>query len=79
MNAYFNAINGFTPFTTPLGAVSGGGGGGGGGGGLGGLGGGGWAAVAAAGAAVSEAVAWAGGGSFDAGMNGVIGPAGTRR
>ena len=29
VNAYFNAINGFTNFTTPLGAVGGGGGGGG--------------------------------------------------
>jgi hypothetical protein len=33
VNAYFNAINGFTNFTTPLGAVSGGGAAGGGAGG----------------------------------------------
>ncbi len=66
VNPYFNVVNGFSSFTTPLGAVGGGvlGGGLGAGatGGAGGLGG------AADGAG-------AGGVTFNAGMNGVIGPA----
>jgi hypothetical protein len=67
VNPFFNAVNGFTTFTTPLGAASGAGGGGGGAGGLGGVGGGGMGGAGGLGA---------GGGSFNAGMNGVIGPAG---
>jgi hypothetical protein len=63
VNPFFNVINGFSSFTTPLGAVSGAGGVGGG---AGGLGGGGLRAVGVG----------AGGGNFSAGMNGVIGPAG---
>jgi hypothetical protein len=73
VNAYFNAINGFTNYTAHLGAVSGGGGAGGGGGGLGGgLGGlgGGLGGGGGGGGGV------AGFGDLDAGMNGVIGLAG---
>jgi hypothetical protein len=73
VNPFFNAVNGFSSFTTPLGAVGGAGGNAVGGGGLGGalggaggLGGGGLRAVGFG----------AVGGNFDAGMNGVIGPAG---
>jgi hypothetical protein len=71
VNPFFNAVNGFTSFNTPLGAASGAGGMGGGGmggaGGLGGVGGGGLGGAGGLGA---------GSGSFNAGMNGVIGPAG---
>jgi hypothetical protein len=73
VNPFFNVVNGFSSFTTPLGAVGGAGGNAVGGGGLGGalggaggLGGGGLRAVGFG----------AAGGNFDAGMNGVIGPAG---
>ena len=68
VNGYFNAVNGFTNFTTPLGAVSGGGGlGGAGGGGLGGAGGGGLGGAGGGGMG-------GGGGAaiFSAGMNGVL-------
>jgi hypothetical protein len=77
VDAYFNVVNGFSSFTTPLGAVSGSGGGGlgggGMGGGLGGMGGGlggvggGLRSVGGFGPIV---------GSYNAGMNGVIGPTG---
>ncbi len=71
VNAYFNTVNGFTTYTAPLGAVSGGGSGGfGGGGGLGGIGGGG------GGVGVGGLGGVGGGGGF-AGMNGPIaGPMG---
>lgn len=72
VNAYFNTVNGFSTYSAPLGAVSGGGsgsigggGGGGLGGGLGGLGGGGGAGAAGGGGVGA-------GGGF-AGMNGPIG------
>ena len=75
VNPFFNVINGFSSFTTPLGAVSGAGGvgGGGGGGGLGGLGGGGLGGV---GGGLRGVGLGAAGGNFNAGMNGVVGPAG---
>ena len=78
VNPFFNVINGFSSFTTPLGAVSGAGGAGGGGlGGAGGLGGGlGGAGGLGGGGAGGVGGAGAGGGNFNAGMNGVIGPAG---
>ena len=84
MNPFFNVVNGFSAFTTPLGAVSGAGGVGGGGlgGGLGGaLGGGGGGLGGGAGGGLrgvglGDAGLGAGGGNFNAGMNGVIGPAG---
>jgi hypothetical protein len=81
VNPFFNTVNGFTAFNTPLGAVggvgaSGGGLGGGGlGGGLGGLGGG----LGGVGGLRSVAGFGAGGETFNAGMNGVIGPAGFDR
>ncbi len=74
MNGYFNAVNGFTNFTTPLGAVSGGGGlGGAGGGGLGGAGGGAGLGGGGMGGAGGGGMG-AGGGTaiFNAGMNGVL-------
>jgi hypothetical protein len=81
VNPFFNVVNGFTSFSTPLGAVGGvgaNGGGGGGlgggglGGGLGGLGGG----LGGVGGLRSIGGFGAGGETFNAGMNGVIGPAG---
>jgi hypothetical protein len=73
VNGYFNAINGFTNYTAPLGAVSGGGGGGGGGGGLGGgLGGGGLGGGGFGGAGGADGGPL-GFGTFDAGMNGILG------
>jgi hypothetical protein len=63
VNPFFNVINGFSSFTTPLGAVSGAGGLGGAG--AGGVGGG-----------LRGVGLGAGGGNFNVGMNGVIGPAG---
>jgi hypothetical protein len=78
VNGFFNTVNGFTSFTTPLGAVggvgaSGGGLGGGGlGGGLGGLGGG----LGGVGGLRSVGGFGADGVTVNAGMNGVIGPAG---
>ena len=79
VNGFFNTVNGFTSFNTPLGAVggvgaSGGGGLGGGGlgGGLGGLGGG----LGGVGGLRSVGGFGAGGETFNAGMNGVIGPTG---
>ena len=78
VNPFFNAVNGFTAFTTPLGAV--GGAGGVGGGGLGGVGGGGGfgggGGLGGAGGGLRGVGLGAGGGNFNAGMNGVIGPAG---
>lgn len=71
LNPYFNTINGFTTYSAPLGAVSGGGVGGGGLGGLGGLGGGG-AGMGGGGGGVGM-----GGGAGFAGMGGVIGGSGT--
>jgi hypothetical protein len=74
VNGFFNTVNGFSSFTTPLGAVGGVGsgagglGGGGLGGGLGGLGGAGGLRSVGGFAAAGE--------TFNAGMNGVIGPAG---
>ena len=74
LTPYFNTINGFTTYSAPLGAVSGGGGIGGGGlGGLGGLGGGGGGGVGVGGGGVGVG---GGGGGF-AGMGGVIGGPGT--
>jgi hypothetical protein len=75
VNAFFNTVNGFSSFTTPLGAVggvgSGGGGlGGGAGGGLGGLGGG----LGGVGGLRSVGGLGVVGETFNAGMNGVIGP-----
>lgn len=68
VNAYFNSVNGFTTYTAPLAAVSGGGigsiGGGGGGGGIGGVG------IGGGGGAVGGGGVGAGGGF--AGMNGPI-------
>jgi hypothetical protein len=80
VNPFFNVVNGFTAFTTPLGAVGGVGAGGGGGGlgggglggGLGGLGGG----LGGVGGLRSVGGFGTGGETFNAGMNGVIGPAG---
>jgi hypothetical protein len=78
VNGFFNTVNGFSSFTTPLGAVGGVGSGGGGlgggglGGGLGGLGGG----LGGAGGFRSVGGFDAAGETFNAGMNGVIGPAG---
>jgi hypothetical protein len=76
VNAYFSVVNGFSSFTTPLGAVSGGGGGvggglGGGGGGIGGIGG-----IGGGGGAGVGGVGGLNGGTLDAGMGGVIGSAG---
>jgi hypothetical protein len=78
VNPFFNVINGFSSFNTPLAAVGGAGGSGGGGlGGAGGLGGGlGGAGGLGGGGAGGVGGAGAGGGNFNAGMNGVIGPAG---
>ena len=79
VNPLFNAVNGFTSFNTPLGAVGGaggvGGGGMGGGGGLGGGGLGGAGGMGGGGLGGAGGLG-AGGGNFNAGMNGVIGPAG---
>jgi hypothetical protein len=74
VNGFFNTVNGFSSFTTPLGAVGGAGGLGGGGlgGGLGGIGGG----LGGAGGFRSVGGFGAPGETFNAGMNGVIGPAG---
>lgn len=77
VNAFFNTVNGFSSFTTPLGAVggvgSGGGGlGGGAGGGLGGLGGG----LGGVGGLRSVGGFGVVGETFNAGMNGVISPVG---
>ena len=77
VNGFFNTVNGFSSFTTPLGAVGGvgsgaGGLGGGGLGGLGGIGGG----LGGAGGFRSVGGFGAAGETFNAGMNGVIGPAG---
>ncbi len=74
VNAYFNAINGFTNYTAPLGAVGGGGVGAGGGGlgGLGGLGGGGLGGGGGVGGGgVGGGRAGGGGAVLDAGMDGV--------
>ena len=83
VNAFFNTVNGFTPFTTPLGAVGGVGAGGGGlgGGGLGGLGGGGLGGLGGGLGGVGGGLRSVGGfgvaeETFNVGMNGVIGPAG---
>jgi hypothetical protein len=71
---FFNTVNGFSTFTTPLGAVGGPvGGGAGGGGGLGGALGG---AGGLGGGGLGGGGGGVGGGNFNAGMNGVIGPAG---
>jgi hypothetical protein len=71
VNGFFNTVNGFSSFTTPLGAVGGGGSGAGGLGG-GGLGGG----LGGAGGLRSVGGFGGAGETFNAGMNGVIGPAG---
>jgi hypothetical protein len=71
VNGFFNTVNGFSSFTTPLGAVGGVGSGAGGLGG-GGLGGG----LGGAGGLRSVGGFDAFGETFNAGMNGVIGPAG---
>ena len=77
VNPYFNVVNGFTSFNTPLGAVSGSGRGGlGGGAGGGGLGGGGGGLGALGGGFRSVEGFDVAGGTFNAGMNGVVGPAG---
>jgi hypothetical protein len=79
VSPFFNAVNGFTSFNTPLGAASGAGGVGGGGmGGAGGLGGGGLGGAGGLGGGGMGGAGGlgAGGGNFNAGMNGVIGPAG---
>jgi hypothetical protein len=77
VNAYFNAINGFSNYTAPLGAVGGGGGGGGLGGGLGGGGGGlGGGGLGGGGGGGGGGAGQGGGGTLDAGMNGVIGAPG---
>ena len=77
VNPFFNVINGFSTFTTPLGAVSGAGGVGGGAGGLGGGGLGGAGGLGGgAGGGLRGVGLGPGGANFNAGMNGVIGPAG---
>lgn len=70
VDAYFNTVNGFTTYTAPLGAVSGGGIGSIGGGGGGGIGGGSIGGIGGGGGAVGGGGLGAGGGF--AGMNGPI-------
>jgi hypothetical protein len=69
---FFNVVNGFSTFTTPLGAVAGSGGNPGGGLGGGGLGGG----LGGVGGLRSVGGLDIEGGTLNVGMNGVIGPAG---